>query len=125
MPTNNNGRIPSGPVRSFLFLLQPGLSLKRWVILAALGGGAMALGIAFALQVPVGLSFVKLIGLASLRNVPPLIRGGIFTAAGLGILTMAALGLYRSVYKGRPRRKGLGLLDSIYIEHVLGAVAPC
>ncbi|MBI4338646.1 MAG: YvcK family protein [Chloroflexi bacterium] len=119
MPADN-GRIPSGVSGALLFLLQPGLSLKRWVILAAFGGATIALGVAFALQVPVGMSFVKLIGLASLRSVPPLLRGLVFVGAGLAVMAVAALGLYRSVFKVRKRRKAAGLLDSLYLERILG-----
>jgi uncharacterized cofD-like protein len=120
MPTHND-RLVGGPVAALMFLLQPGLSFKRWLLLAALGGGAILLGVAFASQVPVGQSFSRLIGLATLRSIPPLLRGGIFLGIGLTIIIVAALGLYRSIYGVRRRRKTVGRLDSLYIERVLGA----
>lgn len=120
MPTHND-RIVGGPLAALIFLLQPGLSLKRWLLLAALGGGAILLGVAFAAEVPVGQSFSRMMGLATLRSISPLLRGGIFLAIGLTIMAVAALGLYRSVYRVRRRGRAVGLLDSLYIERVLGA----
>ena len=104
-----------------VFLLLPGLALKRWVALAALGGVAIALGIAFSTRVPVGPGFSSLIGFATLRDATPAIRGGVFVSIGIAILSGGIFMLARSLASVRRHRTNLGLLDSIYVDRVLGA----
>jgi uncharacterized cofD-like protein len=79
------------------------------------------LGVAFTFRFPVGPSFFSFVGVASLRDAPSVVRGGFFVALGVTSLGFAAYKLYSSMRNLRPRRSRLGLLDSLYVERVLGA----
>ena len=54
----------------------PGLSLKRWLALGALGTAAVAIGIVFALEISLGPRFHSIVGTISLRDSDPIIGGG-------------------------------------------------
>ena len=106
---------------SLLVLLVPGLSLKRWLALGLLGLAGVALGIVFALGLSLGPGFLSLIGWLSLRESSGAIRGSVFIALGVVIVAGAVLGLGRSIASVRLRRRHWNLLDSLYVERVLGA----
>ncbi len=106
---------------SLLVLLIPGLSLKRWLALGAVGAGAIVLGIVFALELSLGPGFHSFVGVASLRDASPLIRGGVFIAVGVVGAAAALFRLSRSLTTVRSRRRHWPLLDSLYVERVLGA----
>lgn len=105
---------------TLLILLIPGLSLKRWLALGTFSLAAVALGIVFALNISLGPGFHSFVGLISLRETPPAIRGGVFIAFGLVWATLAMLGLTRSVASVWFRRRHWTLLESLYVERVLG-----
>ena len=110
------------PVASSLpILLIPGLSFKWWLALGAFGLAAVGLGILFALKLSLGPGFHSFVGLLSFRDAPPEVRGGIFIALGALCAGAAAVGLWRSVVGVRMRRRHRPLLDSLYVDRVLGA----
>ncbi len=115
------GFLSGGSLRRNFFLLLPGLSLKRWLALGVLGAATLALGLAFAFQLPVGSSFASFVGLASLRNLPPSVRGGVFLVIGAFILAFAGFMLYKSLTSARRKTRVAGLLDSLYVDRVLGS----
>ena len=105
---------------ALLVLLIPELSLKRWLALGVIGLGAMALGIVFALKLSLGPGFHSFVGLLSLRDASPTVRGGVFIAIGIVGAAFAVLGLSRSLSSVWLRRRHWTLLDSLYVERVLG-----
>ena len=105
---------------ALLILLIPGLSLKRWLALGVFGLAAMALGIVFALKISLGPGFHSFVGLLSLRDAGPTVRGGVFIAIGLVGAAFAILGLARSVASVWLRRRHWSLLESLYVDRVLG-----
>lgn len=107
--------------RAFLILLVPGIALKRWLALGALGAAAITLGILFALQISLWPGFTSLAGTVSLRGEPSIVRAGVFIAAGLLISFAASVYLAKSLTTIRLRRRHWRLLDSLYIERVLAA----
>ncbi len=111
----------SGPLRGASFLLLPGLSLKRWLALGVLSVGVIALGLAFTFRFPVGPSFTTFVGTVSLRDAPSMLRGAVFVVLGVGALGFALFKLASSMRRARRKGRGLGLLDSLYLERVLGA----
>lgn len=107
--------------RAFLILLVPGIALKRWLALGALGAAVISLGILFALKISLWPGFTSLAETVSLRGEPSIVRAGVFIAAGLVISFAASLYLARSLTTIRLRRTHWRLLDSLYIERVLAA----
>ena len=105
---------------ALLVLLIPGLSLKRWLALGVFGLGAIALGIVFALKLSLGPGFHSFVGLLSLRDASATVRGGVFIAIGLVGAAIAELGLSKSLSSVWLRRRHWTLLDSLYVERVLG-----
>ena len=106
-------------VNSLLLLLIPGLSLKRWLALGAFGVTAVAIGTVFALELSLGPGFHSIVGLVSLRDAPPTLRGGVFIAIGVVIAGAAGTGLVASLAAVWLRRRGSRFLDSLYVERVL------
>ena len=89
--------------------------------MGVMSAGTIALGVAFTYRVPVGSGFTSIVGLASLRDASNLVRGGVFIAIGVASLLFAAFKLARSMERVQRRGKTLGLLDSLYVNRVLGA----
>ena len=109
------------PLASALFiLLIPGVSLKRWLALAAVGAGAIALGIAFALEISLWPGFTSFAELISLRGEDAAVRGAVFIAVGVAGAGIATFMLSRSLAAVRSPRRDWTLLDSLYVERVLG-----
>lgn len=106
-------------VSSLLWLLIPGLSLKRWLAMGALGFTAVAIGIVFALELSLGPGFHSFIGVLSLRDAPPTIRGGVFIAVGVAVAGAATFSLAGSLAPVWLRRRNRRFLDSLYVEKVL------
>ena len=106
---------------SLLVLLIPGLSLKRWLALGAIGLAAISIGIVFALKLSLGPGFHSFVGFLSLRDLHPAVRGGVFILIGVGAAFVASLGLLSSLAGAWSRRRNWTLLDSLYVERVLGA----
>ena len=106
-------------VSSLLLLLIPGLSLKRWLALGAIGFAAIAIGIVFALNLSLGPGFHSIVGVLSLRDAPPTVRGGVFIAIGVVAAGAATIGLVASLAAVWLRKSPWKFLDSLYVERVL------
>lgn len=109
-------------LRRALFLLKPGLDLKRWVALIVLGMVFLVLGVAFIAQVALGDRVLAVLRTISLAQLPPLMRGSIFLIASLVVIGVAGWRLYRSL--SRVQRQGpmrTNLLNELYVQRVLGA----
>lgn len=104
-----------------LFLLIPGLSLKRWLGIGVIGLALVTLGVVFALNISTGPTFISFLESVSLRNQSPYLRGGVFIGAGLSGAIVAAIGLSRSLSNARQRNRHWPILDSLYVERVLGS----
>jgi len=104
-----------------LFLLIPGLSLKRWLGVGAIGLTMVTLGVIFSLEISTGPTFVSFLESVSLRNESPFLRGGVFISIGAVGALVAVFGLVRSLGNVRRRTRNLPLFDSIYVERVLGS----
>ena len=99
-----------------LFLLIPGLSLKRWLGVGAIGLTLVALGVIFSLEISTGPTFVSFLESVSLRNESPFLRGGVFISIGAAGALIAVFGLVRSLGNVRRRTRNLPLFDSLYVE---------
>lgn len=108
-------------VTTLLILSIPGLSLKRWLALGGLGLALLSLGIVFALKLSPGPGFHSFVGTVSLRDASPEFRGGVFIGIGMAGAAAAIIGLWRSTAGVRIKRRHWTLLDSLYLERVLGA----
>ncbi|MBN1876602.1 MAG: YvcK family protein [Anaerolineae bacterium] len=75
--------------------LQPGLGIKRWLALLALGVVSLSLGVAFALRslYPLPAYFYYL----TLQFLPRLVRAGLFVSVGSGCIGGALWGLNRTL----------------------------
>ena len=104
---------------SLLLLLIPGLSLKRWLAIGAVGLAAVSVGIVFALELSLGPGFHSFIGLLSLRDASPTIRGGVFIAVGVSVVAVGVFGLVSSLAGVWLRRRHWRFLDSLYLDRVL------
>ena len=104
---------------SLLLLLIPGLSLKRWLAMGAVGLAAVAIGVVFALELSLGPGFQSFVGALSLRDASPTIRGGVFIAIGVAVAGVGTFGLFSSLARVWLRRRHWRFLDSLYLERVL------
>lgn len=104
-----------------LFLLVPGLSLKRWLGVGAIGLALVAIGVIFSLEISTGPTFISFLETASLRSESPYLRGSIFITIGTIGTVIAGLGLTRSLGQVRRRTRNLTFLDSLYVDRVLGS----
>ena len=104
-----------------LFLLIPGISLKRWLGVGAIGFAFITLGVVFSLEISTGPTFVSFLESASLRNQSPSLRGGVFIGIGTVGAFVAVFGLVRSLGNVRRRTRNLPFFDSLYVERVLGS----
>ena len=104
-----------------LFLLIPGLSLKRWLGVGAIGLAMVTMGVIFSLEISTGPTFVSFLESVSLRNESPFLRGGVFIGIGTVGALVAAFGLVRSLGNVRRNSRNLRFFDSLYVERVLGS----
>ena len=104
-----------------LFLMISGLSLKRWLGVGSFGFAFITLRIIFSLKVSTGPAFISFLESVTLRNESPYLRGGVFIGIGLVGAIIAAFGLSRSLGKVGQRIRHWPLLDSLYVERVLGS----
>ena len=73
----------------FLRLMRIGLGIKRWVLIAGLGFGVCAIGLAFVAK--------NLLSLNTPDLLPWHMEGVIIFAAGIGLILLAMYGLYNSL----------------------------
>ena len=104
-----------------LFLLIPGISLKRWLGVGIIGLTSAALGVVFSFKISTGPALISFLENVTLRNESPHLRGGVFIGLGLTVAILAGIGFIRSVKKVRQRAGNLPFLDSLYIDRVLGS----
>jgi len=104
-----------------LFLLIPGISLKRWLAVGAFGILLITFGIIFTLKISTGPTFISFLESVSLRDQSPYLRGGIFIGLGLAGALVAGIGLTRSLVHVRSRTGNLTFFDSLYVDRVLGS----
>lgn len=104
-----------------LFLLIPGLSLKRWLGVGALSLAFVTLGIIFTLKISTGPAFISFLESVTLRNESPYLRGALFIGIGSIGAMVASVGLARSLREVGRRTRNLPFLDSLYVERVLGS----
>ena len=104
-----------------LFFLIPGLSLKRWLGVGAIGLSMVTLGVIFSLEISTGPTFVSFLESVSLRNESPFLRGGVYIAIGIVGSLVALFGLVRSLRNVRRNSRNLRFFDSLYVERVLGS----
>jgi len=103
-------------VATMFKLLQPGLRVKRWLLLLLAGMVVLSLGIAYALidlyrtvAVPTWVSG------ATLQFLPMLVRSAIFLLLGGGLCAIGLRGLYRALAGLLPASThGHNLLDRLY-----------
>lgn len=116
------GFLASGRIgRAFLIFLVPGIALKRWLALGIFGASSVALGIIFALRISLWPGFTSLAEIVSLRGEPPVVRAAVFIGLGVAATAAASIYLGRSLTTLQVRRRHWRLLDSLYVERVLGA----
>jgi len=104
-----------------LFLLIPGISLKRWLGVGAIGLALIALGVIFSLKISTGPAFISFLESVTLRNESPSLRGGIFISIGVVGTVIAGVGLIRSMGNVRQSSRNLPFFDSLYVDRVLGS----
>jgi uncharacterized cofD-like protein len=104
-----------------LFLLIPGLSLKRWLGVGAIGLVMVVLGIIISLKISTGPTFISFLESVSLHKESAYLRGGIFIGIGLIGTLIAGVGLARSLGHVRRQARNLPFFDSLYVERVLGS----
>ena len=98
-------------------VLAPGLSLKRWLLLGAIGLLALGAGTVFALDIPKGSAIVSFL---SLGGESTWVSVTVFIGAGVALACVAVAGLTRSLIGIRRRSRHGNLLDSLYIQRMLG-----
>jgi len=95
--------------------------LKRWLGVGIFGLAFITLGIIFSLKISTGPTLISFLESMSLRNESPYLRGGVFISIGLLGAGVASYGLTRSLRNVRQRTKHWPILDSLYVERVLGS----
>jgi uncharacterized cofD-like protein len=104
-----------------LFLLTPGLSLKRWLGVGTIGLAMVTLGVIFSLEISTGPAFISFLESVSLHKESAYLRGGIFVGIGVIGTVIAGVGLARSLGHVRGQARNLPFFDSLYVERVLGS----
>jgi uncharacterized cofD-like protein len=104
-----------------LFLMIPGLSIKRWLAIGAVGLFIVTLGVIFALEISAGPTSISLLESLSLRNQSPFLRGSLFIGIGTIAALVAGFGLTRSLGQIGSRTRHWPILDSLYLDRVLSS----
>jgi len=104
-----------------LFLLIPGISLKRWLGVGAIGLALIAVGVIFALGISTGPAFISFLESVSLRNESPELRGSVFIGLGVVGASVAGIGLIRSLGAVRQKTRNLPFFESFYVDRMLGS----
>jgi uncharacterized cofD-like protein len=101
--------------------LIPGISLKRWLGVGAIGLALITLGVIFSLKISTGPTFISFLETVTLRNESPYLRGSVFIGVGVIGALVAGVGLIRSLGTVRQRTRNLPFFDSFYVDRVLGS----
>ena len=99
-------------LRSSLRWLVPGMGVKRWLVLLAIGIAALSLGFSFLLRetYPLPRAFYYL----TLQFIPRGWRAVLFGAVGVGIVALALLRLNRSVLEPFVQLDGETVVNAVY-----------
>ena len=107
---------------SLLNWLQPGMHIKRWLVLLVFGMAFLSLGASYLLrEVYLNFTFHETFYYITLQMIPQWIRGIIFLTVSLSIIGIAVWKLNASLLYAfvRPGR-GTSVVQSIYNKRVLG-----
>ena len=109
-------------------LLRPGLGLKRWLVLLALGLSFFSIGVGFAMAIAISPRILLVLRTLALSGFSPMVRGGVFVLTGTVLGLVAAYQTYRWIALGISQRRGgadiLTAMDLKYRrEHGLSIVA--
>jgi uncharacterized cofD-like protein len=97
-PFSQKTAITAGSPRWFLMLLRPGIGLKRWLALAALGLTILGLGASFGLSFSLSGNILAIGRAITFSDILPNIwRGVIFIGVGSAIFLVAGFMFYRRV----------------------------
>ncbi|MFN3974687.1 MAG: uridine diphosphate-N-acetylglucosamine-binding protein YvcK, partial [Dehalococcoidia bacterium] len=100
--------------------LRPGLGLKRWLLLFALGVACIGLGIGFAIATPISPRILAIGQLLTLKPLPPIWRGSVFVGIGTVLLAVSSVRIYRiAEAKLRGRRDRVSLIEALHEDTVL------
>ena len=95
--------------------LRPGLGIKRWLIAFVVGIGALGLGTAFLVSLPVTPIVLPLLRNLTLSSYSGPVRGAMFLSIGFVVAFIALYNLYRSVVIGASGgRAGVSVISSLY-----------
>lgn len=104
-------------IRAFL---RPGLGLKRWLILFAVGIVCIGLGIGFAIATPISPRLLAIGQMLTLKPLPPLWRGSVFLGIGTVLFAVSVVRIYHILEsKLRRRREGVSLIEALHEDAVL------
>ena len=81
-------------------LLQPGLGLKRWLVLLAVGIILFGIGIGFTMAFSLSPKVLPVLRTLTLAEIHPLARGLIFAVIGVALIGFALFRIYRMVVSG-------------------------
>ena len=81
-------------------LLQPGLRLKRWLVLLSVGIVLFGIGIGFAMTFSLSPKVLPLLRTLTLAEIHPLARGLVFAVIGGAVIGFALFRIYRMVVSG-------------------------
>lgn len=111
----------SGRKGTLWVFLRPGLGIKRWLIAFVFGMGALGLGTAFLVSVPVTPIVLPLLRSLTLSSYPGTVRGAIFLILGFIVAFIALYNLYRSVVIGASGgRRGVSVIANLYDHRFRG-----
>ena len=105
----------SGRRGTLWVFLRPGLGIKRWLIAFVVGIGALGLGTAFLVSLPVTPIVLPLLRNLTLSSYSGPVRGAMFLSVGFIVAFIALYNLYRSVVIGASGgRAGVSVISSLY-----------
>ena len=81
-------------------LLNPGIGIKRWALIVTVGLLFIALGLGFLLPIKLSSSFLSIVRYATLVWLPLPVRGLIFLALGIVMMTFGVRHLYGMMVEG-------------------------
>ncbi len=118
----------SSGVRDFLWwlalLLQPGIGIKRWLLIGGFGVLLVAVGIAFVFSVPVSAAVISLGRTITLgRFVTGIIRGALVLSVGFVLIATSAFMLYKRVAFGARYQQNGKVIENLR-RHRLRSAGP-
>jgi uncharacterized cofD-like protein len=100
--------------RRAVLLMQPGIGIKRWLVVGAFGVLLLALGMALAVSFSVSSAVVEVGRTVTFRNLGATWRGVIVGGMGIFWVSLAGLMLYRRlVFGAQYIRGGSGIIENL------------